>query len=150
MSEPSKVNANVNYYSGTAKEQVGNLTGSEQLKAEGKAAQEIGSSEHEAAVKASNAPSKISGNYNATVGAVKEMVGSTLGYTDLEKSGAEQRRDGNAELEAAKASDYVSGAGDKVKGMVKENVGGAVGDEKMEAQGYATRVKGEQQMKSNQ
>jgi uncharacterized protein YjbJ (UPF0337 family) len=126
---------------------VGNLTGNEQLKAEGKAAQERGNAEYDAANKS---PSKITGNYNATVGAVKEMVGSALGYTELEKSGAEQRRDGNAEIEAAKASEYVAGAGDKVKGIVKENVGNTFNDEQMKAQGRATKVKGEGQMNRNQ
>jgi len=78
------------------------------------------------------------------------MIGSTLGYTEIEKAGADQRRDGNAEVEAAKAAEFVSGAGDKVKGVVKEHVGGTIGDENMAAQGSATRVKGEGQMKHNE
>jgi uncharacterized protein YjbJ (UPF0337 family) len=125
----------------------GNLTGNEKLQAEGKIAQDRSNAEYDAADKA---PSKITGNYNAAVGAVKEMVGSTLGYTELEKSGAQQRLDGNAEIEAAKASEYVSGAGDKVKGTVKENIGSTLGDEKMEAQGYATKVKGDSKMERNE
>lgn len=126
---------------------VGNVTGNERLQTEGKIAQDRSNAEYDAADKA---PSKITGNYNATVGAVKEMVGSTLGYTELEKAGAQQRLDGNAELEAAKATEYVSGAGDKVKGVVKENVGSTIGDEKMEAQGYVTKLKGESKMERNE
>ncbi|RIB14949.1 hypothetical protein C2G38_1972392 [Gigaspora rosea] len=118
--EPSKVNANVNYYTGAAKETLGNVVGSESLKASGQAAQIRGNAEYDAA--SQDAPSKLTGNYNAAAGAVKETIGSAIGHTELEKSGAEQRRKGNEELEAAKMSDYIGGAGTRVKGSVKEQV----------------------------
>ncbi|CAG8642764.1 10885_t:CDS:2, partial [Dentiscutata heterogama] len=86
--QPSKLNANVNYYSGAAKESIGNLVGNESLKSSGQAAQIRGNAEYEAASK--EAPSKLTANYNAAAGAVKETIGSVIGHSDLEKSGAEQ------------------------------------------------------------
>ncbi|CAG8540478.1 16475_t:CDS:2, partial [Racocetra fulgida] len=129
MSEqPSKLNASATYYTGATKET-------------GQAAQVEGNAEYDAAIKEAP-PSKFNANYNATVGAVKETIGSAIGHTSLEKSGAEQRRKGNEELEAAKMTDYVSGAGNKVKGAVQEQVGATIGDKRMEAEGAATKIKG--------
>jgi len=96
-----------------------------------------------------NEPSKVTGNYNSIAGGIKETVGSYTGYTDLEQSGAQQKRDGDAEYQAAQAQGYAEGTVDRASGKVDHVVGAVTGDKQQEMSGSARHDKGQAQQDIN-
>ncbi|KAH8922342.1 hypothetical protein BT69DRAFT_1350957 [Atractiella rhizophila] len=96
-----------------------------------------------------NEPSKINANYNSIVGGAKETIGNLTGYKDLEQSGAQQKRDGDAEYKAAQAQGYAEGTKDRVGGKIDNVVGAVTGDKSQEMSGSARHDKGEAQQEVN-
>ncbi|GBB98558.1 hypothetical protein RclHR1_03260016 [Rhizophagus clarus] len=145
-------NPNTEHATGTAQESVGNVVGSENLKAKGQANKAEGNKDtsYLGTNETNKEPSKTTGQLHATKGAVKETLGSALGRDSLEHSGAQERQAGNQEIDAAKTHNATKGAGGQVKGAVKENVGYATGDPQWEAEGKGERVKGQAQYNANQ
>lgn len=97
----------------------------------------------------SNHPSKINGNVNSALGAVKENIGATFNDKSLEANGLVQREKGNAEVTAAKAEKYTEGTIEKGTGKFKDLVGRAVGNERLQAEGKAEKIKGDAKQEVN-
>ncbi|CAH7666632.1 hypothetical protein BY996DRAFT_4580088 [Phakopsora pachyrhizi] len=97
----------------------------------------------------SNEPSKFSGNFNSTIGGLKEQVGHAIGSTDLESSGAQQKTKGDAEYKAAQAQGYAEGTKDRVSGKVDNVIGAVTGDKSQQIEGQARAEKGRGQQEVN-
>ncbi|KAK4699875.1 hypothetical protein P7C70_g6380, partial [Phenoliferia sp. Uapishka_3] len=96
-----------------------------------------------------NEPSKVNANINSAIGSVKETVGNVAGSTDLEASGASQKREADAEYKAAQAEGYVEGAKDRIGGKVDNVVGAVTGDSQKELSGKARHETGQVQQEIN-
>ncbi|RIA81148.1 hypothetical protein C1645_790415 [Glomus cerebriforme] len=147
----NNMQSNAEYAAGATKETAGNVTGSDNLKAQGRTQKEEGNARYQSTnTEANKGPSKITGQLHAAKGAVKETLGSILKNDSLEQSGANERRTGNREVEAAKSQNVAQGAAGQVKGNVKENVGYVTGNPQKEAEGRGENIKGQAQYNANQ
>jgi len=158
----SKMNANTEYASGAVKENAGHVTGSDNLRAQGRAEKEIGNANYNTAdnydradydttgaTGANNRPSKTGGHVHATKGAVKENLGSIFKSGSLENTGARERREGNRDIENARTRDMAGGKTNQVKGTVKEKTGHAVGNPQLETEGRGEHIGGRAQYHAN-
>ncbi|PWN53677.1 hypothetical protein IE53DRAFT_383808 [Violaceomyces palustris] len=96
MSEPSKLNGNINSVAGSVKETIGNLTGSTDWQAAGKKQQAEGAAE----IKAAEAKGYAEGLTNQVSGKVDNVIGSITGDKTKEASGAAQEAAGKAQKAA--------------------------------------------------
>lgn len=94
-----------------------------------------GTPPHTPAPTRSPPPSKSSGQYNSTVGTLKEAAGNATGAQGLQQSGQQQHTEGEGEVGAAKAQGYVQGAMDRVGGYVDSVVGAVTGDKTQQTSG---------------
>ncbi|GAA6050617.1 hypothetical protein JCM3770_001490 [Rhodotorula araucariae] len=97
----------------------------------------------------SNAPSKVSGNYNSTVGSLKAALGDAVGIPSLSQSGHSQANAGNAEYKLAQAEAYGQGTADRLEGKLDRVIGAVTGDKTREAGGLAQEEKGKAQQAAN-
>ncbi|KAL1917698.1 uncharacterized protein VTP21DRAFT_3532 [Calcarisporiella thermophila] len=151
-SQPSTVNAYLNYATGVTQEQTGRIIGNTNLEQAGANLKDAGNRELEEARRLAREqePDKTRGNYNTLVGGVKEQTGAMFGSADTAQAGAKQRREGEVEHQQATAAEYVSGAQDKTKGFIQQKVGEWTGDDSIAQKGVARKVEGQTKMDYNQ
>ncbi|KAK0529681.1 hypothetical protein OC834_003599 [Tilletia horrida] len=97
MSEPSKVNGQINSALGSTKEAIGNLTGATSWTQAGQEQHAKG----EAEIKAAQAKQYADGVSNQVQGKVDNVIGSITGDKTKQASGAAQEQAGKAQKETA-------------------------------------------------
>uniref|UniRef100_A0A1D1ZLN2 UPF0337 protein BC_3635 n=1 Tax=Anthurium amnicola TaxID=1678845 RepID=A0A1D1ZLN2_9ARAE len=96
--EPSKIAGNKEYYTGAAKEKIGQALGNEELQAEGTHAKNKGMAEVEAA----KTKAYAEGTTEKAKGNVKNTIGSALGNEQWQAEGMADKTTGAAKQETNK------------------------------------------------
>lgn len=87
---------------------------------------------------AQDSPDRTQGQYDQTVGSVKEAAGNLLGNESLRQSGRDQNAHGQAQQAKGQLSDLGQGIGDRVHGAVGGAAAALTGD-RVEEQRYANQ-----------
>ncbi|PKS04878.1 hypothetical protein jhhlp_008242 [Lomentospora prolificans] len=149
----STLNSYVNSATGAIQSGIAAVTGSASDKANAEQTKSTADAQHAASHSAAkvgpfsvgsdggvarDSPDRTQGQYDQTMGSVKEATGNLLGNESLRQSGREQNERGQAREAKGQLSDLGQGIGDRVQGAVGGATAALTGD-RAEEQRYAAK-----------
>ncbi len=82
---------------------------------------------------AKDSPDRSQGQYDQTIGSMKEAVGNVIGSEDWKQAGRQQNAAGQAQEAKGQLSDFGQGVGDRVTGAVGGATAALTGDKAAQA-----------------